>query len=118
MSNPFKIIHLFYFIRYNWSHGIASRKFDKVNNVIIPRQRRLSLTLRQILSPGDLPSNRLNPSYMEQDHVFKVYDSIAVHWNHTRSKRKVHWNKVKDFLEILPKGSLVAGNQLLDRLID
>ena len=37
-----------------------------------------------------------------------VYDDIAVHWNHTRGKRKVHWARVKDFLEALPPGSLLA----------
>ena len=34
--------------RFNWSHGIAPRKHDKVDGVLIPRQRRISLTLRQV----------------------------------------------------------------------
>lgn len=36
--------------RYNWSHGIAPRKCDKVNGQIIPRQKRISLTFRQVCS--------------------------------------------------------------------
>ena len=60
------------------------------------------------MKPGDMPSSRLRSSYVETDHVYKVYDSIAVHWNHTRGRRKVHWHRVKDFLEALPAGSLVA----------
>ncbi len=31
-----------------------------------------------------------------------------MHWNHTRGKRKVYWHRVKDFLDALPFGSLVA----------
>ena len=45
---------------------------------------------------------------MEVDHVFRVYDNISVHWNHTRGKRKVHWPRIKIFIESLPKGSLIA----------
>jgi hypothetical protein len=41
------------------------------------------------LIPGDLPSSSLASSELEKDHVFRVYDNIAVHWNHTRGKRKV-----------------------------
>jgi hypothetical protein len=43
----------------------------------------------QALIPGDLPSSSLASSELEKDHVFRVYDNIAVHWNHTRGKRKV-----------------------------
>lgn len=35
--------------RYNWRHGIAKRKFDKVNGVKVARQRRVSLTFRKML---------------------------------------------------------------------
>ena len=38
----------------------------------------------------------------------KVYDSIAVHWNHTRGRRKVYWHRVKQFIEELPPGTLLA----------
>lgn len=58
--------------------------------------------------PGDVPQTRLQSSHIEVDHVFRVYDSIAVHWNHTRGRRKVHWHRVKDFIEGLPIGTLVA----------
>jgi SAM-dependent methyltransferase len=37
-----------------------------------------------------------------------VYDQIALHWHHTRGIRKVYWARVKDFLDHLPKGSLLA----------
>lgn len=37
-----------------------------------------------------------------------MYDSIALHWHHTRGKRRVHWHTVKDFVEALPAGSLMA----------
>jgi alkylated DNA repair protein alkB homolog 8 len=94
--------------RYHWSHGIVPRTVDKVQGLLLPRSRRVSLTFRQVMLPGDIPSNRLRSSELEEDHVFKVYDSIAVHWNHTRGKRKVHWHRVKDFLEMLPTASLVA----------
>ena len=40
--------------------------------------------------------------------VVKVYDSIAVHWNHTRGRRKVYWHRVKQFIEDLPPGTLLA----------
>eukprot|EP01102_Stenamoeba_stenopodia_P014746 TRINITY_DN4938_c0_g2_i1.p1 TRINITY_DN4938_c0_g2~~TRINITY_DN4938_c0_g2_i1.p1 ORF type:complete len:190 (+),score=31.04 TRINITY_DN4938_c0_g2_i1:625-1194(+) len=40
--------------RYQWTHGIAYRKTDKVNGVIVPRTRRVSLTIRRIrTSPCD-----------------------------------------------------------------
>ena len=94
--------------RYLYSHGIAPRVNDKVSGTLIPRQIRLSLTFRQVLYPGDIPKNSLSPSSLEQDHVFEVYDNIAIHWNHTRGKRKVHWHRVKTFIEDLPKGSYVA----------
>ena len=94
--------------RYCYSHGIAPRNTDKVNGTLIPRQIRISLTFRQVLHPGDIPKNCLSPSTLEKDHVFEVYDNIAIHWNHTRGKRKVHWHRVKTFIESLPKGSYIA----------
>ncbi|CAM9535428.1 unnamed protein product, partial [Ectocarpus fasciculatus] len=48
------------------------------------------------------------PVALEQAHVFDVYDQIAVHWHHTRGIRKVYWHRVKDFLDSLPKGTLIA----------
>lgn len=40
--------------------------------------------------------------------LLKVYDNIALHWNHTRGKRKVYWHRVKGFLDALPLGTLLA----------
>jgi SAM-dependent methyltransferase len=94
--------------RYKWSHSIAARLNDKVDGKLLPRGRRVSLTFRHALVPGELPAVSIRPSHVETDHVFRVYDNIAVHWNHTRGKRKVHWHRVKKFLESLPKGSLMA----------
>ncbi len=34
--------------RYQWSHGLASRKTDKVNGQLIPRARRVSLSFRRV----------------------------------------------------------------------
>ncbi|XP_064637725.1 uncharacterized protein LOC135493960 [Lineus longissimus] len=42
---------------------------------------------------------------LEQKYVYKVYDSIAPYFSHTRHKA---WPKVAEFLENLPAGSLVA----------
>lgn len=47
-------------------------------------------------------------SKVEEEHVFRVYDEIAQHWHHTRGKRKVYWQVVRNFLEGLPTGCLVA----------
>ena len=47
-------------------------------------------------------------SKVEEEHVFRVYDEIAEHWHHTRGKRKVYWHIVRNFLENLPAGCLVA----------
>jgi alkylated DNA repair dioxygenase AlkB len=35
--------------RYEWTHGIARRKSDKVGTFIVPRSRRVSLTFRASL---------------------------------------------------------------------
>lgn len=93
--------------RYEWSHAIPSRHRDKVDGVFMDRTRRISLTFREALLPNE-QAESLTASDVELDHVFRVYDNIAVHWNHTRGKRKVHWNRVKTFLEGLPAGSLLA----------
>lgn len=94
--------------RYFWSHGISPRKFDKIDGALIPRGRRVSLTFRHVVKPGPIPSRHLLSGQIEKDHVVKVYDEIAIHWNHTRGKRKVHWHRVKDFLDALPPGTLLA----------
>lgn len=35
--------------RYKWKHGISSRKYDEVNNQIIPRNTRISITFRNVI---------------------------------------------------------------------
>ena len=35
--------------RYNWTHGIAKRKKDTIENYVIPRARRVSLTFRLVV---------------------------------------------------------------------
>lgn len=35
--------------RYQWKHGIAARKSDKVDGTIMPRARRISLTFRSVI---------------------------------------------------------------------
>jgi alkylated DNA repair protein alkB homolog 8 len=94
--------------RNNWSHGIATRKLDKLNGQIIERQTRISYTFRQALALGPAPVGTLIGSELEKEHVFRVYDSIAQHWHHTRGHRKVHWHRVMVFMESLPRGALVA----------
>jgi alkylated DNA repair protein alkB family protein 8 len=94
--------------RYKWLHGIRPRKSDKVNGLLIPRQRRVSFTFRHVLIPGSIPTQKLITGEVEKEHVTKVYDAIAIHWNHTRGKRKVHWLRVKSFIESLSEGSLLA----------
>lgn len=94
--------------RYEWLHGISPRKFDKVNGHLIRRDRRISFTFRHVIRPGAIPANRLNGGTIEKEHVVDVYDAIAVHWNHTRGKRKVHWLRVKEFIEALPAGTILA----------
>ena len=38
--------------RYQWQHGIARRKSDRWQGAVIPRSRRLSVTLRLLKRPG------------------------------------------------------------------
>jgi alkylated DNA repair protein alkB family protein 8 len=94
--------------RYAYTHCIASRHTDKVAGITIERTRRISLTFRQIVIPGGIPGKNLSAGELERSHVHEVYDSIAEHWHHTRGKRKVHWHSVREFLEQLPSGTLLA----------
>lgn len=57
---------------------------------------------------GSRLSEGIDSIKMEEEYVHKVYNTIAMHWHHTRGKRKVHWNKVKNFINSLSKGSIVA----------
>ena len=44
----------------------------------------------------------------ESKHVHDVYDAIATQWHHTRGKRGVLWPGATQFLDSLPRGSVVA----------
>lgn len=95
--------------RYQWSHGIAPRKHDTFpDRGMIPRSRRISFTFRHVLRPGQIPSDAIRSGEMEQEHVVEVYDAIAKHWHHTRGLRKVHWQRVKEFILALPNASFIA----------
>jgi SAM-dependent methyltransferase len=65
-------------------------------------------SLQQEQSQGQSGRVSLMASKVEEEHVFRVYDEIAQHWHHTRGKRKVYWQVVRNFLEGLPVGCLVA----------
>ena len=51
-------------------------------------------------------TNALVIPALEQEHVHKVYDSIADHWDGTRY---APWPRVVEFIQSLPPSSLVAG---------
>eukprot|EP00750_Incisomonas_marina_P019698 INCI3608.3.p1 GENE.INCI3608.3~~INCI3608.3.p1 ORF type:complete len:695 (+),score=92.55 INCI3608.3:36-2087(+) len=114
--------------RYIWKHAIASRKIDLFRGRLVPRQRRVSLTLRCVCQPyrpgflhtnNDLPASQstqvvtLNsaehaarkPTPLESKFVHSVYDAIAPHFSKTRVHR---WPGVREFLAGVPPGSLVA----------
>jgi alkylated DNA repair dioxygenase AlkB/SAM-dependent methyltransferase len=115
--------------RYKWEHMIVSRMTDTHDNVVLPRQLRVSLTLRTVLSEdgsSHLPlvqSDKFPPIWGEQNtppvtwiatpdcernHVHAVYDAIATQWHHTRAKRGVLWPGATQFLQRLSAGSIVA----------
>jgi alkylated DNA repair dioxygenase AlkB/SAM-dependent methyltransferase len=115
--------------RYNWEHMIVSRMTDTHDNVVLPRQLRVSLTLRTVLSEDGssfLPlvqSDKYPPIWgdqnappvtwiatpdCERNHVHAVYDAIATQWHHTRAKRGVLWPGATQFLQRLSAGSIVA----------
>ena len=75
---------------------------------MIPRGRRVSMTFRHVVKPASIPRELLLTGEMEKNHVVEVYDAIALHWHHTRGKRKVHWQRVKSFIESLPPGTILA----------
>ncbi|RHY14270.1 hypothetical protein DYB25_005610, partial [Aphanomyces astaci] len=95
--------------RYLWKHGIAYRKHDLVQGIVLERGRRLSLTLRRVVLGGcddvQTVESVQKPSAVELEHVHGVYDSIASHFSHTRHHP---WPLVATFLEALAPGSLVA----------
>jgi tRNA (uracil-5-)-methyltransferase TRM9 len=50
----------------------------------------------------------LAPSAIEAEHVHALYDTIAEHWAHTRSKKGGLWARVCEFIAQLPPHSLIA----------
>jgi SAM-dependent methyltransferase len=50
----------------------------------------------------------LAPSAIEAEHVHALYDTIAEHWAHTRSKKGGLWTRVCKFIAQLPRHSLIA----------
>ncbi|KAL3803107.1 hypothetical protein ACHAW5_001971 [Stephanodiscus triporus] len=58
-------------------------------------------------APTDDRSDLITP-ITESRHVHAVYDAIATQWHHTRGKRGVLWPGATQFLENIPKGSIVA----------
>jgi len=120
--------------RYEWEHHIVTRTTDTHNGEIKPRGLRISLTLRTALTAlegGKSPMMRVeSDSYppkwgaksesdqkqtaalitpsTEKEHVHAVYDAIATQWHHTRGRRGVLWPGATQFLQHLPKGSVVA----------
>jgi tRNA (uracil-5-)-methyltransferase TRM9 len=57
------------------------------------------------LDKGGDSDYALHTPDIEKDHVHKVYDDIAEHWNHTRY---APWPQVAEFIQSIPANSLVA----------
>lgn len=75
----------------------------------IPSRSNFSKNLIGTVCESDITGNdRLRCPVVESAYVHQVYDSIAVHWHHTRGKRKVYWQRVKTFIDEIPPHSLVA----------
>lgn len=49
-------------------------------------------------------NTKMLETYIQEEHVDRVYDTIAEHFDHTRFAR---WPKVKTFLNSLEEGSIV-----------
>ncbi|XP_014783678.1 alkylated DNA repair protein alkB homolog 8 isoform X1 [Octopus bimaculoides] len=119
--------------RYIWSHGITPRKSDIVplpdsSMTLVKRETRISFTFRKLASENSMHTSetlipaktasengKLDPSALEipetraanleVTHVHQVYNEIADHFSHTRHSP---WPKVKEFLQSLQDGALVA----------
>ena len=109
--------------RYEWTHGIKNRKTDLLDGKQVPRQRRVSLTFRKLsdtpcdcsfpeqcdtqtaLQAAGSTPDCLCPTEMEQKYVHEFYETIAQHFSKTRY---LPWPRVKEFVESLPFGSLLA----------
>eukprot|EP01125_Pyxidicula_operculata_P019315 TRINITY_DN6997_c0_g1_i1.p1 TRINITY_DN6997_c0_g1~~TRINITY_DN6997_c0_g1_i1.p1 ORF type:complete len:597 (-),score=136.12 TRINITY_DN6997_c0_g1_i1:303-2093(-) len=105
--------------RYCWSHGINPRKTDVIDNKLVDREKRISLTFRKVRTGEcDCPYKAQCDSWLttykgptthntkiEDAYVKNIYDTIAEHFSDTRYKP---WPKIKSFLEESPVGSLVC----------
>lgn len=96
--------------RYAWTHGISCRKVDKVDNEIVHRSRRLSLTFRKIKhTPCQCPyyfycdsqgynqetmkkANPLLTKYLSEGHS-KVLESLSP----LQIEREFVWNAYNAF---------------------
>ncbi|CAG9860944.1 unnamed protein product [Phyllotreta striolata] len=109
--------------RYNWTHGITPRKCDmvhtKTGDVSFQRDTRVSYTFRKVLRKPcecmfktncdsfkeSIEKLRSNAPELEKEHVHKVYEKIAGHFDSTRHKP---WPNVVEFLESFETGSIVV----------
>ena len=115
--------------RYRWEHMIVTRMTDTHDDELKRRGTRVSLTFRTALDVDGSPmplvesanfplqwgsqdqikkASPLKTPACERDHVHAVYDAIATQWHHTRGKRGVLWPGATEFLQRLPRGSIVA----------
>lgn len=81
--------------RYQWKHSIIGRKTDKFNNKVIPRNRRISLTFRNVIledHESSMPAkkNQRNIEYTEysNEQIKLVFNSgqnleFCFFWGHT-----------------------------------
>ncbi|CAD6190365.1 unnamed protein product [Caenorhabditis auriculariae] len=109
--------------RYRWKHGIVNRKHDvdPRTNRVIPRQMRVSLTLRKIRTvpckcpwkefcdwdrEGEMgvPKSGNEAERLEGSYVADVYENIASHFDETRHSS---WKAVKKFIDDIPRGSVM-----------
>ncbi|CAI5444618.1 unnamed protein product [Caenorhabditis angaria] len=109
--------------RYRWKHGIVNRKYDvnPLTNRVIPRQTRVSLTLRKIRRKpcecnwkefcdwnrkGEMsvPNDENLAKKLENNYVSDVYENIATHFDETRHSS---WKAVKKFIDDIPRGSIL-----------
>uniref|UniRef100_A0A6P7EZC2 tRNA (carboxymethyluridine(34)-5-O)-methyltransferase n=1 Tax=Diabrotica virgifera virgifera TaxID=50390 RepID=A0A6P7EZC2_DIAVI len=109
--------------RYEWTHGITPKKFDIVHTKngfnSLERGTRVSFTFRKILQgpctckfrskcDSKLPQVDIKnevASQLEQEHVHKVYEKIADHFDDTRHKP---WPNVVQFLDSFDVGSVLV----------
>lgn len=110
--------------RWAWEHYIPHRKSDVLENgkVVFRSHRRVSLTCRSIRQNpctcpfpnkcdsqlASIPPTRMGEREeedIESSSVHTVYNAIAPHFSATRF---AVWPRVKEFIESIPYGSIVA----------